>query len=345
VPIEILHHATHAFNVERMIEASKASLAYFTEQIRSVSAQAAPHPRVSAATRHSRSRSEHGAVLGTHRLHHEGRHDVGKDVDFPYFVTSHEIAHQWFPYQRMPANVQGSQMLSESLAEYAALAVLERRYGPEKLQKFLRSNSIVTCAAAAASARREMPLMLVENQGYIQYQKGALAFFALRDLIGEGPLNIALRAYLDEMRLGGPPYATAHDLMRKLHAATPDSLQYAVHDLFETITLWDFKADSATATKQADGTWKVRLSASALKLRADTLGAETQIPLEDYVDVGVFGERAPGARLGKALSVRKVKLTKAGEVFEFIVKEKPLRAGIDPYNRLIDRIPATTHAT
>ena len=47
--------------------------------------------------------------------------------------------------------------------------------------------------------------MLVENQGYIQYQKGALAFFALRDLIGERALNAALRAYLDEARLSGPP--------------------------------------------------------------------------------------------------------------------------------------------
>ena len=181
--------------------------------------------------------------------------------------------------------------------------------------------------------------MLVENQGYIQYQKGSLAFFALRDLIGEQALNQALRAYLDEARMSGPPYATTKDLMRQLHAATPDSLQYAVHDLFETITLWDFKADSATATKQTDGTWKVRLAASSLKLRADSLGGETPIPIADYIDIGVFGEKESGARLGKPLSVRKVKLTNASEVFEFIVNEKPVRAGVDPYNRMIDRNP------
>ncbi len=339
VPIEILHHGAHRFNVERMIAASKASLAYYTEQFGAYQHQ---QIRILEFPRYaSFAQSFPNTVPYSERIGFITKIDSTseEDVDYPYFVTAHEIAHQWFPYQRMPANVQGAQMLSESLAEYSALAVLEQRYGPEKLQKFLRFELDQYLRGRGTERKKEMPLMLVENQGYIQYQKGSLAFFALRDLIGASALHGALKAYLDEARLGGPPYATTHDLMRKLHAATPDSLQYAVHDLFETITLWDFKSDSATATEQADGTWKVRLTASALKLRADTLGAETPIAIGDYVDIGVFGEKAAGARLGKPLSVRKVKLTKPTEVFEFIVKEKPLRAGVDPYNRLIDRNP------
>jgi ABC-2 type transport system permease protein len=259
------------------------------------------------------------------------------DIDYPYFVTAHEIGHQWFPYQRMPANVQGAQALSEALAEYSALSVLDKRYGPVRTQKFLRFELDGYLRGRSGETKKEMPLMLVENQGYIQYQKGSLAFFALRDLIGEKALNGALKAYLDEGRFTGPPYATTLDLMKHLHAATPDSLQYAVHDLFETITLWDFRTDSATVTKLPDSTWKVRVYVAAAKLRADSSGNETGIPIADYVDIGVFGAKVAGNRIGKPLDVRKFRVTKPTDMFEFIVREQPVRAGIDPYNRLIDK--------
>ena len=37
-----------------------------------------------------------------------------------------------------------------------------------------------------------MPLLLVENQPYIHYNKGSMALYALRDLIGEDSINLAL---------------------------------------------------------------------------------------------------------------------------------------------------------
>lgn len=39
--------------------------------------------------------------------------------------------------------------------------------------------------------------------------------------------------------------------MRHIRAATPDSMQQAVDDYFETITLWDVKTDSVTAFPSA----------------------------------------------------------------------------------------------
>lgn len=339
VAIEVYHHATHTFNVPRMIEAAKAALAYYTTQF---GAYQHRQVRILEFPRYqSFAQSFPNTIPYSEGIGFIARVDStsAEDLDYPFFVTAHEIAHQWFPYQRMPANVQGAQALSEALSEYAALAVLDERYGPEHTQKFLRFELDGYLRGRGAETRREMPLMLVENQGYIQYQKGSLAFFALRDLIGANALNGALRAYLDEGRFAGPPYATTLDLMKHLRAATPDSLQYALHDLFETITLWDLRTDSATATRQPDGRWKVRLVVAATKLRADSLGRETAIPMADYVDVGVFGVPAPGNRLGRRLEVRKVRITKPVEVFEFTVRERPLRAGIDPYNRLIDRNP------
>jgi hypothetical protein len=112
-----------------------------------------------------------------------------------------------------------------------------------------------------------------------------------------------------------------------------------IHDLFETITLYDNKADTATATKRADGSYAVHLAFSAKKLRADSLGNQTEIPVADYIDVGVFGAPEPGNTLGKPLAVRKVHVTGDRMAVDFVVPERPFKAGVDPYNKLIDRTP------
>jgi hypothetical protein len=161
----------------------------------------------------------------------------------------------------------------------------------------------------------------------------------LRDLIGEAPLHHAIKAYQDERRFQGPPYGTTLDFMRQLRAVTPDSLQSALDDYLETITLWDVKTDSVTSTKLPSGEYKVVVVGTAAKMRADSLGAETPVPMNDYVDVGVFDAPKAGTRIGAPLSIRRIKVTGREVRAEFTVKSAPARAGIDPYNLLIDRNP------
>ncbi len=58
--------------------------------------------------------------------------------------------------------------------------------------------------------------------------------------------------------------------------------------------------------------------------------------LADYIDIGVF----KGAKdEEQPLSLQREKITQERQSFTFIVNERPTRAGIDPYNKLIDRIP------
>ena len=59
----------------------------------------------------------------------------------------------------------------------------------------------------------ELPLRLVENQGYIHYRKGSLAMYALRDYIGEEVVNGRIRAYLGETKFQSPPYTTSTELL------------------------------------------------------------------------------------------------------------------------------------
>ena len=83
----------------------------------------------------------------------------------------------------------------------------------------------------------------------------------------------------------------------------------------------------------------VHLVLRSTKLKGDSLGNTRHVPIADYVDVGVFGDHVPGQKLGEPLLVKKVKITQAVTTLDFVVPKEPKKAGIDPYNKLIDRTP------
>ena len=52
-----------------------------------------------------------------------------------------------------------------------------------------------------------------------------------------------------------------------------------------------------------------------------------------------FGDRAPGNKLGTPLYLSKVWIRTRDTTFTITVDHEPKKAGIDPYNKLIDRDP------
>lgn len=338
VDLEIYHHPWHTFALASMLQASKDGLDYFGThfspyQFRQY--RIIEFPRYQSFAQAFPNTIPFSEAIGfVYRL--EERDDA---IDFAYFVTAHELAHQWWAHQVIGANAQGATAFSEGLAEYSALTVIERRYGREATQKFLRRELDTYLRGRGTERKKEVPYLYVENQAYIHYYKGSLVYYALRDYIGEAAMNRALSSFLAKWAFKDPPYPTARDLFTELKTVTPDSLQYVLTDLFETITLYDNKTVSATSTKRPDGTYQVSLTVQAKKLRADSLGTETTIPVADYVDIGIFGEKQKGNKLGEPLLVTKVRITQPETILEFTVPKAPRKAGIDPYNKLIDRTP------
>jgi ABC-2 type transport system permease protein len=338
VALEIYHLPEHTYALSSMLQATKDGLDYFTanfspylyRQFRVIE-----FPRYASFAQAFPNTIPYSEGIGFLYRKQEG----DDKIDLAYFVTAHELAHQWWAHQVIGGAGQGSTMISEGLAEYSALTVMEKRFGREAAQKFLRRELDEYLRGRGAEEKKEVPLLFVENQPYIHYRKASLAFYALRDYIGEPAMNTALRAFLQKWALKGPPYPTARDLYAELGRVTPDSLKYVLKDLFEDITFYENKADTAMATKRTDGSYDVRLVLRSKKLKGDSIGNTTEVPIADYVDVGVFGERVPGQKLGAPLLVKKVRLTQPVTVVNWTVAKEPVRAGIDPYNKLIDRTP------
>ena len=106
--------------------------------------------------------------------------------------------------------------------------------------------------------------------------------------------------------------------------------------------LFDNQAVSAVSRARPDGRYEVTLTSKARKLRADGQGVESEVGLDDWIDVGIFGETttSTGTRMEKVLYLQKRHVTRPDVTITTVVDGYPVRAGIDPYNILIDRTPS-----
>ena len=338
VSIEVYYEPKHPYDVEDMIEASKAGLDYYQAnyspfQFTQFRILEFPRYRGFAQSFPNTVPYTEPGFLGRVL-------DPKKDVDRTYFVTAHELAHQWWGHQLIGGAVAGSNMMSESLAEYSALRVMEKRYGDGQMRKFLSHELDGYLRGRSAESRKEPPLGLVQRESYVWYQKGSMILYAMSDYIGEDKVNLGLHNFLMANRYANAtdaltgPYPDTRGLEAALREQTPPEMQYFIDDSFEKITLYDNKAVSATAQKQPDGTYKVTLTVQGKKVYADGNGVESATAIHDLIDVGVFSGKKDEEQ---PLAVRKEKITGGTQTFEFVVKTQPTRAGIDPYNKLIDR--------
>jgi aminopeptidase N len=268
------------------------------------------------------------------------RVDPETDIDYPYYVTAHEMGHQWWAHQVVSGPVWGATMLVESLSQYSALMVMEETYGRDKMKQFLEYELDGYLSGRSAEPREERPLMdAATSQQYIHYEKGSLALYALKEYLGEDTVNRVLRDFLRDHRYEQPPFTTSEALVERFEAAAPDSLKGFVGDLFRKITFYDNRAVEATYTKTDDGQYRVDLTVQARKQQVDSLGeSAAEVPMDDVVEIGVFATDAEvGSDDQRTLYRKKHRLTEGEQTLSVVVDEKPARAGVDPYTLLIDR--------
>ena len=165
--------------------------------------------------------------------------------------------------------------------------------------------------------------------------------YTMRDMIGDEKVNLALRQFLKKYGDARPPLPTSLDLLAELRSVTPESLLYLITDLFETITLWDVKTDSAAAERTQSGDWRVTLTVTAKKVRADSIGKETEVPMNDLVQIGVFTEPEQDKERGEPVYLRMHRVRSGQQKIVVTVPggaaQSLSTAGIDPYHRLIKR--------
>jgi ABC-2 type transport system permease protein len=334
VALQILHHPAHRYSLDQIFAGMKASLDYFTKTF-------GPFPyrdlRIVEIPPYSiRGGRAFPSAIAFSESFFITRMKEGQ-FDQAFFGTAHEVAHHWWGGQLRGANVRGRAFLSEALSNYSAMLVTDKQFGPEaarrvydyQMDRYLRRR---------AEFSSDVPLLDVEEHPHVAYGKGAVAMWTLREHVGDEPINSALRRFLEKHRARRPPFPTSRDLLAELRTVTPDSLRYLLTDLFETITLWDVRTERGVVERTDNGQYEVTLDVVARKMRADSVGHETETPMDDLVEIGVFAPgKGDGGDFGTPLYLQRHRIRSGKQTIRITVRREPSRAGIDPHRKLIDR--------
>ena len=322
IAIQVFHHPWHTSSIGRMMASVRASLDYYTRQfgpypysyLRLIESPALRGVQTAAAT------VEYGEEFS---ILNPG--NSPQDLDLVFAVVAHGVARGWWGMQVAPAAVEGAGLLEVTLETYSAMRVVEETLGPKQLRRYLR---FMRFEGTRPQSRAARPLLRATDS-FAFSRRGPFALYAMREYIGKERIDDALRSLFEKYRSGTPPLPTSMDLYQELKAVTPDSFQYLLRDLFETNTFWELETERATAQQTGAATWQVTLDVRARKVVVDEAGVETEVPMDDWIEVGAFGE-------GEEPYVEKHRVRSGKQTITVTVPQKPARAGIDPRHLLSD---------
>jgi ABC-2 type transport system permease protein len=338
IDLGVYYHPGHAWNVDRMLDALAGAMDYYQTNFGPYQfdqARIIEFPGYETFAQAFANTMPYSEAIGF-----VADNSNPEKIDYVTYITAHELGHQYWAHQIIGAETQGGTMLSETLAQYSALMVMKHRYGEDKIRRFLKYELDSYLRRRGGELVEEQPLMRVEDQQYIHYNKGSLVMYLLQDRLGEDAVNRALRTILNKYKFKGAPYPRSIELVQEFRkeAKTPED-QALITDLFERITLYDLKVGEAKAVKRADGKWEVTVPVEAKKVYADGQGNERPAAFADRIAVGLFtAEPGRGAFDRRNVLMLQRQPVKSGkQVFRFVTDRKPTHAGIDPYNFYIDR--------
>jgi aminopeptidase N len=342
VALAVYYHPAHEHNVQRMLDAMKVSLDVFTgafSPYQFKQSRILEFPAYESFAQAFAGTVPYSESIGFIQNHPEKGVEGDEKIDLVTYVTAHELGHQWWAHQVIGADKQGMTMLSETFAQYSAMLVMEKLYGPEMVRKFLKFELDSYLRNRGGEVVEELPLVRVENQGYIHYRKGTLIMYWLKEMVGEPAVDRALQRLIAQYAFKPAPYPSSSEFVKMLREEAGPQHEQLITDLFEKITLYDMKAKDATSKKLADGKYEVTFTVEGKKLYADGKGKETESPLSETFEVGIFTAQ-PGKKgfsKDSVVLVERRTVTTGDQKVTFTVDREPKWVGVDPYNKRIDR--------
>ena len=295
VSIEIYHHPAHAWNVDRMVRSVQASLDYYTTMLGPY-----PHGQVRLVEHAGDSVTLHASAINISYQEPFALLNPEKDtrqIDLPFAVIAHEMAHQWWGNALTPAAVEGAGLLTETLSWYSALGVVEKTLGRHHLQRLLEMMREVYLTPAS---RANVPLLRADDQ-FLAYRKGPFAMYALREYIGGEQVDGGVAAPARPTPVGTTSLA---DAARSLSRASGDRAGVAPGSCSPISSrrtrFGSLRPSVLTLSLCTDGSWRVTLDVRARKVVVDEDGAETEVPMDDLIEIGAFtgaADQGPGEPL------------------------------------------------
>lgn len=283
--IEVFYHPTHYQNVDHLLKNAKLTLDYCQTNFGPYPFTTIRFAEVSAFTKGFAATAYPATVYMTENTAFNA--NIGKDMnqDVINELAGHELAHMWWGNSQIsPAEREGSSMLTETLAMYTELMLLNKMYNKAKVTEYLNMHKAMYLNERGYSKEQAIYRVQPENL-HISYSKGVVVMYQLTKTIGEAKVNLALKNFLSKKAYPRfKPLST--DFIAELYAVTSPELHNKIDDLLKRITLFDFKLKSSTLKKIGSG-YELTIDAKANKYYEDGLGKQTMSPMNDTIEVAI----------------------------------------------------------
>ncbi len=321
INLEIYHNKNHKYNLKSMKDGLKAALNYNTKYFGDY--QFSEARIVEFPITEGTYASVMANSIPTSEMRFIANSTNHDKFDISFYTIAHELTHQWWGNQLVPADAFGAIMLSESITEYLSLKIFEQQFGKEKALEFLKIQHERYLKGRTGETNSEPPLYLVKSgQQYLAYGKGTIAFNTLSHYLGKEKLHQILKEFLNDYKFKYAPYPTSIDLLNTIKKHTPEPFQYIVKDYFENITFHEVKLNSVAYD---DNT--VEIDFKYLKNTND-YSVKT---FNDFLEIGFFDEK------NKLLKIETIGVKSIENKVKLKTKNKPSKVVIDPNFLLIEK--------
>lgn len=252
--------------------------------------------------------------------------------------TAKEVAHQWWGMILPPKRAPGGGFLTFGLSEYTSSVILEEMYGPGAVwesSKIFNENYFRGRTFATA---KEPPLYLERRENYLMKGKSGLVLLAIRDLLGEDKLNIALQKLINQHKQATEYTINTQNFMAALHEVSPAQYHQLLDEWMKEIIRYELKVQDVDSKRLQTGQYEITLTISAQRFKTLPSGKEVAIGIDEPIKIGCF-DKHPG-ELSKTAEISYLQSHPINQdltTVRFVVDTLPRYIGVDPFLTRLDR--------
>jgi aminopeptidase N len=143
-----------------------------------------------------------------------------EDSNAAFYVTAHEAAHQWFGNMMVPGEGPGGNVLSESLANYAAMRLIEKELGERSRIGLMRQMEFRYVQSRRSDDER--PLVKIDGRKPTDqvstYERGGWVFWMMSELMGQQAFHEGLSEMIRKFPAGSEDAPLVEDLLEVLRS-------------------------------------------------------------------------------------------------------------------------------
>ncbi|WP_342088335.1 ABC transporter permease/M1 family aminopeptidase [Dyadobacter sp. OTU695] len=326
----IYHHAGHSQNVPAMMQAMKDAVDYGNTnfgpyQHGELTLAEIPH-YPGAATAYP------GLIFSQERTNF--RSNLGTGFNFTYATTAHETAHQWWAGRLAAPAGPGYALLTESLAKYTEAMVTEKRFGKMYLRPYHLMDTQLYFSYRSAMGEKEIPLWKTAEQPFVHYQKGGLALFRLKEVLGEAHLA---RALGELVRHHGYPLQKPNtsDLIETLKRGANATQMRLIDELFKKVIVFDNDIKILSNKSLPNNQQLLTLEINIRKMD-ETSGKPVPLKPDDDIDIAVFNREIAAEATAGPIYLQRHHFSKSRSVISVVVPCGPVTVMLDPLSCMLD---------